>query len=84
MSLFDETALQPDIGIPLFVAGVALSSLAVYLLNTSQPPSPEAVVTQPAADEPGAAPNGRSSDLYPYYNPSPFNLLSIHLTNPCG
>ena len=56
MSLFDETAFQPDIGIPLFVAGVALSSLAVYLLNTSQPPSPEAVVTQPAADEPRAAP----------------------------
>ena len=27
--------------------------------------------------------NCQKPDLYPYYNPSPFRLLSTHLTNPC-
>ena len=27
--------------------------------------------------------NRESPDLYPYYNPPPFHLLSTHLTNPC-
>ena len=48
-ALFDETAFRPALGVPLFVAGISLSSLAVYLLEASppDPPQPQAGQTPP-------------------------------------